>query len=482
VAPGEEAQHSAPGVMTLHEFCGVVGVSLPGKGAAPYVYRGLRALQHRGQESAGIATTSHGVLHHRKGMGLVHDVFTQELLDSLRGSVGIGHVRYATTGRSDLENAQPIVVKLRDEDAALAHNGDLVNFDRIRRRLRAQGVELLGSADSETIAQMIAVEYAHTRDLTTAIRRACIELVGGYAVVLLAGNRVVAFRDPLGIRPLVLGTIDGGTAVASESVALELMGGHLVRDLAPGEVVVLERGQVTHTARISNIGERAHCMFEWVYFSRPDSIMEGQPIYDVRHRIGQRLAKESPAEADLVVPVPDSARPQALGFAEASGIPYAEALIKNRFVERTFILPDQKKREAEVRVKLHPVPGLLKGRRVVLTDDSLVRGTTTREVVQMVRSAGATRVDLRIGCPPIIAPCYFGIDMKERKELVAPDHSEEEIAKILGADSLRYLSIPGLAESIGIGEDALCLGCITGRYPVEVPEERRRFQKSLTEF
>ncbi|MFZ1022833.1 MAG: amidophosphoribosyltransferase [Thermoplasmata archaeon] len=468
--------------MTPHEFCGVVGVSLQGKGAAPIVYRGLRALQHRGQESAGIATSSHGVLHHRKGMGLVHDIFTQDLLDSLRGPAGIGHVRYATTGRSDLENAQPLVVKLHDEEAALAHNGDLVNFDRIRRRLQAQGVELLGSADSETIAQMIALEYSRTRDLEIAIRRACAELIGGYAVVMLVGNRVVGFRDPLGIRPLVLGTVEGGTAVASESVALDLMGGRLIRDLEPGEVVVLEKGEVKHTSRIAGSGERAHCMFEWVYFSRPDSIMEGRPIYDVRHRIGQALARESPTEADLVVPVPDSARPQALGFAEASGIPYAEALIKNRFVERTFILPDQRKREAEVRVKLHPVPGLLKGRRVVLLDDSIVRGTTLREIVQMVRGAGATRVDVRIGCPPIIAPCYFGVDMKERKELIAVGHSEEEIAEMLGADSVHYLSLPGLVESVGMAEDKLCLGCLTGRYPVDVPEERRRFQKSLEEF
>ncbi len=468
--------------MAVREFCGVVGVSLQGKGAAPSLFRGLRALQHRGQESAGIATTSHGTLYHRKGMGLVHEIFTQELLDSLRGSVGIGHVRYSTTGTSDLENAQPIVVKLHDEDAAIAHNGDIVNFGRIRRRLEAQGIDLLGNADTETMAQTIAVEYGRTRDLDAAIRRACTEIVGGYAVVLLVGNRVFAFRDPLGIRPLVVGTLDGGVAVASESVAIELMGGKALRDVAPGEVLVLEKGQIVRTSRIPNSGDRAHCMFEWVYFSRPDSIVETQPVYDVRHRIGMRLAREAPVESDLVVPVPDSARPQALGFSEVLGIPYAEALIKNRFVERTFILPDQKRRELEVRVKLHPVPGLLKGKRVVLLDDSIVRGTTLREIVQMVRIAGATRVDVRIGCPPIRAPCYFGIDMKERKELVAHNRTEEEIASVVGADSVHYLSIPGLVESIGLRAEELCLGCLTGKYPVEVPEERHRFQKSLAEF
>jgi amidophosphoribosyltransferase len=468
--------------MPAREFCGVVGVSLQGKGAAPYLFRGLRALQHRGQESAGIATNSHGELYHRKGMGLVHEIFNQELLETLRGPVGIGHVRYSTTGSSDLENAQPLVVKVRDEDGAIAHNGDIVNFERIRRRLQAQGIELLGNADTETVAQLIALEFGRTRELDAAIRRAAAELVGGYAIVFLVGQKVYAFRDPQGIRPLVLGTIDGGVAVASESVALELMGGRVLRDVLPGEVILLEKGQVARTSTLPNSGDRAHCMFEWVYFSRPDSIAEGRPVYDVRYKIGQRLAREGPAEADLVVPVPDSARPQALGFAAASGIPYAEALIKNRFVERTFILPDQRRRESEVRVKLHPVPGLLKGKRIVLLDDSIVRGTTLREIVQMVRTAGATRVDVRVGCPPIRAPCYFGIDMKERKELVAHERDERQVAEVIGADSVHYLSIPGLVESVGLPSGQLCLGCLTGDYPVEVPEERHRFQKSLEEF
>jgi amidophosphoribosyltransferase len=468
--------------MALHEHCGVVGVSLSGKGAAPYLYRGLRALQHRGQESAGIATASHGTLHHRKGMGLVHDVFNRELLDSLRGPVGIGHVRYSTTGTSDIENAQPLSLRLRDEDAALAHNGDIVNHENLRRRLLAQGVEFLGSADSEAMAQLIALEYGRTRDLESAIRKSMSELVGGYAVVMLVGSQLVAFRDPMGIRPLVLGTLDGGYAVASESVAIELMGGALVRDLAPGEVVLIEKGSSLRSSRYAGANERAHCMFEWVYFSRPDSVVEGRLVYDVRRRVGEILARERPTKADVVVPVPDSSRPQALGFAAVAGIPYAEALIKNRFVERTFILPDQKRREEEVRVKLHPVPGLIQGKRVVLLDDSIVRGTTLREIVAMVRHAGASSVDVRIGCPPITAPCYFGIDMKDRRELVASGRTEEGVAKQIGADSVHYLSMPGLVEAIGMPEENLCLGCLTGRYPVEVPEERRRFQKVLEEF
>ncbi len=468
--------------MPTREYCGVVGVSLVGESAAPHLFRGLRALQHRGQESAGLATTAHGVLHHRKGMGLVHEIFSPEMIEALRGSQGIGHTRYSTMGTSDLENAQPIVFKLRDDDAALGHNGNLSNFERVRRRLEHQGIELLGSADSETIAQMIAMEFAQSRDLEAAIRRATAQLVGGFAVVLIVGSRVVAFRDPLGIRPLVLGDLPHGVAVASESVAIDLMGGRTRRAVEPGEILVLDRGRVASSTKMAGSGELAHCMFEWVYFSRPDSVAEDRPVYEVRHRIGKILAREAPVTADLVVPVPDSARPQALGFSEAAQIPYAEALIKNRFVERTFILPDQHRRELEVRVKLHPVPGLLNGRRIVLLDDSIVRGTTLKEIVRMVRDAGAQRVDVRIGCPPIRAPCYFGVDMKERRELVAFGRTEEEVAEVVGADSVHYLSIPGLVEALGIPERDLCLGCLTGKYPVDVPMEQRRHQKSLEEF
>ncbi|MCI4363365.1 MAG: amidophosphoribosyltransferase [Thermoplasmata archaeon] len=468
--------------MPARDHCGVVGVAVPGKGAAPFLYRGLRALQHRGQESAGIATTSHGKLSIRKGMGLVHEVFVQETLDALRGSTGIGHVRYPTTGSTDLENAQPLALRLRGEEAAIAVNGDLVNFERTRRRLQAQGVELLGNADTETMGQMIALEYSRSRDLEAAIRRARWELIGGYASVMLVGTRMVAFRDPLGIRPLSVGTLNGGHCVASESVAIELMGGETLREVAPGEILIFDKDGEMHSASMGATGETAHCMFEWVYFSRPDSTLGGKDVYAVRSRIGERLARESPVESDLVIPVPDSSRPQALGFSSASGIPYAEGLIKNRFVERTFILPDQKRREAEVRVKLHPVPGLLKGKRIVLLDDSIVRGTTLKEIVSMVRAAGALRVDVRIGCPPIVAPCYFGVDMKQRKELVAYGRTEEEVAQVIGADSVHYLSLPGLVESIGLASDQLCLGCLSGKYPLEVPEERQRFQRTLGEF
>ncbi len=461
----------------------MVGISLPHGGAAPYLYLGLRALQHRGQESAGISTTSHGQLYHRRGMGLVHEVFDQEALETLRGSGGVGHVRYSTTGTSTLENAQPVSVAAGEGELALAHNGDLVNFTRLRRRLTNLGVEFLGNSDTEAMGQLIAIEFHRTHDMGTAIRRAMGEMSGGYAVTLVHGNRVYGFRDPQGIRPLALGSLKDGHVLASESVAIELMGGRMLRDLEPGEVVTLDRGAVKEAPRhVTPVSTRAHCMFEWVYFSRPDTVLEGHLVYDVRHRIGKILARDAPTEADLVVPVPDSGRSQALGFAEASGIPYAEGLIKNRFVERTFILPDQKRREEEVRVKLHPIAGVLRGRRVVLLEDSIVRGTTLREVVGMVRGAGARAVHVRVGCPPIVAPCYFGVDMKERRDLVAYGRSEQEVAKSLGADSVRYLTMSGLVEAIGLPESSLCVGCLTGRYPLSIPQEHRRFQKSLGEF
>ncbi len=463
--------------------CGVVGVSVAGHGAAPYIYLGLRALQHRGQESAGMATwSSHSGLYQRKSMGLVHEIFGKEALESLRGSVGIGHVRYATTGRSSLKNAQPIIVPTVDNEIAIAHNGDIVNFINVRNSMKRDGTEFLGSADTEVMGQLIAQEYSLSRNMESAIRRAISSLSGAYAITMLHGSTLYAFRDPQGIRPLCLGALENGYAIASESVAIELMGGAFIRDVEPGEIVMIEKGQKPRSYKVANQTGRAHCMFEWVYFSRPDSVIDGKLVYNVRKTIGETLAGESPVIADVVVPVPDSGRPLALGFAGASGIPYSEGLIKSRFVERTFILPDQKLRQQAVRMKLHPIADVLNAKRVVLLDDSIVRGTTLREIISMVRSVGAKEVHVRIGCPPIIAPCYFGIDMKDRNDLIAYSKNEEQIRNALGADSLKYLSLRGLFRSIGFPESSLCAGCITAKYPLEIPQERQRFQKALKEF
>ena len=472
----------------------MTAVSIPGRGAAPFLYLGLRALQHRGQESAGIVTSSHGRFYNRRQMGLVHEVFDRDALDALRGTVGIGHVRYSTRGTSTVQNAQPILIPARDGDLAIAQNGDIVNYQPLRKRLQQEGIEFIGNADTEVVGNYLVTEYQNSVNLEFAIKRLMSEVSGGYAIVVLHGQKFYAFRDPLGIRPLSIGKIEGGgVAVASESVAIELMGGTEIRDIAPGEIVVVERARgkeredgaaplnvrsIRGTAR----KETAHCMFEWVYFSRPDSIIDTRLVYEVRYRIGEALAKESPITADVVIPVPDSSRPQALGLSHVSGIPYAEGLIKNRFVERTFILPDQRRREEEVRVKLHPVPGVIRGKRVVLLDDSIVRGTTLKEIVAMVRMAGATEVHVRVGCPPIVAPCYFGIDMKDRRDLIAFERSPKEIAGIIGADSVAYLSMAGLVHAIDKKENALCVGCLVGKYPVSVPQEHRRLQKSLVDF
>ncbi len=477
--------------MGPQEKCGVTAVSIPGRGAAPYLYLGLRALQHRGQESAGIVTSSHGRFYNRRQMGLVHEVFDRDALDALRGTMGIGHVRYSTRGTSSVQNAQPIIIPARDGDLAIAQNGDIVNYQPLRKRLQQEGIEFIGNADTEVVGNYLVTEYQNSVNLEFAIKRLMGEVSGGYAIVVLHGQKFYAFRDPLGIRPLSMGKLDGGIAVASESVAIELMGGTDIRDVAPGEIIVVERARGKEESAgplsVRSIKgparkETAHCMFEWVYFSRPDSIIDTRLVYEVRYRIGEVLAKESPVSADVVIPVPDSSRPQALGLSHASGVPYAEGLIKNRFVERTFILPDQRRREEEVRVKLHPVPGVIKGKRVVLLDDSIVRGTTLKEIVAMVRAAGAKEVHVRVGCPPIVAPCYFGIDMKDRRDLIAFERTPKEIAHIIGADSVAYLSMAGLIHAIDKKENALCVGCLVGKYPVNVPQEHRRLQKSLVDF
>jgi amidophosphoribosyltransferase len=423
-------------------------------------------------------------------MGLVHEVFNRDTLEALRGSTGIGHIRYSTRGTSTVENAQPIILPTHDGGLAIGQNGDIVNYQRLRKRLQQDGVELLGNADTEVAGNFLVKEYENSHNMESAIKRLMSEISGGYAFVMLHGDKFYAFRDPLGIRPLYLGSIEGGYLVASESVAIELMGGVPLRDVAPGEIIAIGRTRGKEGETIPMLrplkgmasGERAYCMFEWVYFSRPDSVVNGTLVYDVRYRIGEILARESKLNADVVIPVPDSSRPQALGLAQASGVPYAEGLIKNRFVERTFILPDQKRREEEVRIKLHPVHGVIKGKRVCLVDDSIVRGTTIREIIGMVRSAGATEVHVRVGSPPIVAPCYFGIDMKDRRDLIAHERTEEEIAKTVGAESVRYLSMAGLVEAIGHPEKSLCVGCLTAKYPIDIPQEHRRLQTTLIDY
>lgn len=461
--------------------CGVVGISSD-ENVASYLYASLRILQHRGQNSAGIAVSSdQETIKAVRGMGLAHEVFNAENLSSLTGRSGIGHVRYPTTGDDMLENVQPLVLSSGVGDVALAHNGDIVNSERLREKLEDEGWAFFSTTDTELVIRMIVNELKDLIDPVKAVRNALKRIEGGYAFTLMIGSKVFGIRDPLGIRPLVLGRIPGGFAVASESVVFEMLGGSLIRDVQPGEIVELTtEDYVSYSA--PSLGEKANCMFEYVYFARPDSVIDGRSVFDVRVEVGRMLAKERPVEADVVIPVPDSGRTHAIGFCEESGIPMSEGLMKNRFVERTFILPDQKAREAGVRMKLNPIRSVIKGKRVVIIDDSIVRGTTMRQIVQMVREAGATEVHVRIGCPRIIAPCYYGIDMKTRNQFIATGRTEAEIAKEITADSLGYISIEGLVNAIGSKHAELCLGCVTAEYPTRVPGERMRFQRSIESY
>ncbi len=463
-----------------NEYCGVSGFISESSSVSHFLYFSLRALQHRGQESTGIATYSNKRIILIRGMGLVHEVFKIEDLNKLKGNVGIGHVRYSTTGGSKIENAQPIYIYTPEHEISVAHNGEIVNVEELKSFLSHIGSAFTTRADSEIIARLISYEITK-HGLIEGIKNAVRKLRGSFSLVLLIDDRLFAIRDPLGIRPLTLGKMDGGYGVASESIAFDSIGGKFIRDVSPGEIVeIMKDGFYTH--HVFKKKHKAHCMFEYVYFSRADSIIDGKCVYEVRKNIGRILAKEHSVIADYVVPVPDSGRAHAIGYSEESGIPYGEGLMKNRYVERTFILPSQESRVKEITMKLNPVKSVVKGRRIVLVDDSIVRGNTMRKIVKMLKDAGAREVHVRIGSPPIIAPCYLGIDMKTRDQFIATNRSVEEIRKIIGADSLGYISIDGLVEAIGIPREDLCLGCLTGRYPVPIKGEKIRYQSDLEEF
>ncbi|MEM4232501.1 MAG: amidophosphoribosyltransferase [Thermoplasmata archaeon] len=445
------------------------------------IFYALRVLQHRGQESAGIAVSSEGGIKVIKGMGLAHQALRPEDVRNLKGERGIGHVRYSTFGSSTIENAQPIVVSTNFGDIALAHNGEIVNADNIMDELKKKGWAFITSTDSEIAVRLLANDIANTGDPVKSLRNLMTMIQGAYSMTILVGDRVFAIRDPLGIRPLCIGRTKVGYAAASESVVFDTLGGEFIRDVEPGEIIELLPNEFKSVKTGLSKG-RAHCMFEWVYIARADSTIEGRLVYEVRRRIGQRLAKEQPVDADVVVPIPDSGRSHAIGYSETSGIQYAEGLMKNRYVERTFIMPEQSERTTSVMLKLNPLKSVIKDKRVVLVDDSIVRGTTMRQIVQLVRNAGAREVHVRIGSPPIRSPCYFGIDMKTREQFAATGRTVEEIGKMLTADSLGYISVDGLVESIGLASGDLCLACLTEEYPLPVPGEKVRYQKKLDMF
>jgi amidophosphoribosyltransferase len=456
-----------------HDHCGVIGVFAPGDQASRIAFFGLFALQHRGQESAGIAAGDDRTLRNFTNMGLVSQAFRQEDLDRLPGHIAIGHNRYSTTGSNNLLNAQPIVAKGPNVELALAHNGNLTNALELRDRLKEEGITTATSTDTEVIAHLLAWAPGESWAEKTAYLMRLLE--GAYTLTVATKDTLLGIRDPLGVRPLCLGKYDGGGWIlASESCALDHVGAQFVREIDPGETIVITREGVTSIPSPVETAKSAHCIFEHIYFARPDSILEGQLAFVSRKRMGAQLAKEHPVEADLAIAVPDSANAAAVGYAEESGLPYSYGLVKNRYVGRTFIQPDQRYREVGVRNKFNPLPEVLAGKRVVVIDDSIVRGTTTPHVVSLLRKAGAVEVHMRICAPPIISPCYFGVDMAHKSELLAADRSIEEIRKFVGADTLGYLSIEGLHQVVNeeVSERrGFCDACFTGAYPIPVQLE-----------
>jgi len=462
-----------------HDECGIFATAAINNVSVDIFYA-LRVLQHRGQESAGIAVYNNGIKA-IKGMGLAHQALKSDDINNLKGDLGIGHVRYSTVGSSNIENAQPIVVSTNYGDIALAHNGEIVNADKIMDELKRKGWAFITSSDSEIAVRLLANDIANTGDPVRSLKNLMSMLQGSYSMTIMIDNRVFAMRDPLAIRPLCVGRTKTGFAAASESVVFDTLGGEFIRDVEPGEIVELLPGEIKSIKTGLSKG-KAHCMFEWVYIARADSSLDGKLVYEVRRRIGQRLAKEQPVDADVVVPIPDSGRSHVIGYSEESGIRYSEGLMKNRYVERTFIMPEQSDRVTSVMLKLNPLKSVIKDKRVVLVDDSIVRGNTIRQIVQIVRNAGAKEVHVRVGSPPIRAPCYFGIDMKTREQFAATGRTIEEIGKMITADSLGYLSVEGLVDAIGHPAGDLCLGCLTEEYPIPVPGEKVRYQRKIDSF
>ena len=460
----------------LHEECGVFGMyDFDGGDVASTIYYGLFALQHRGQESCGIAVSEtngpKGKVTSYKGMGLVNEVFTQDNLEPMHGDIGVGHVRYSTAGASTRENAQPLVLNYVKGTLALAHNGNLINAMELRKDLEYTGAIFQTTIDSEVIAYHIARERLNSNSVEEAVGRACQKIKGAFALVVMSPRKLVGARDPYGFKPLCIGKRDNAYILASETCALDTIGAEYVRDVLPGEIVTItpEGGIQSDLSLALPKEKEARCIFEYIYFARPDSHIDGVSVYASRIKAGRFLAMDSPVDADLVVGVPESGNAAALGYSLQSGIPYGTAFVKNGYVGRTFIKPKQSSRESSVRVKLNVLKEAVDGKRIIMIDDSIVRGTTSDRIVKMLRDSGATEVHLRISSPPFLWPCYFGTDIPEREQLIAYNRSIEDIRKIIGADSLGYLGVERLEEMVG--GLSICKGCFTGTYPMEPPKE-----------
>jgi len=452
----------------MHEACGVFGIFAPDEDIARFTYFALFALQHRGQESSGIATSDGHKLQVFAKMGLASQVFTEADLTKLSGYIAIGHNRYSTTGASQICNAQPLMVSQGDDALAIAHNGNITNADVLRRELQDKGYVFNTSSDSEVIAKLIfsSIEKEFTAKIRYAMRR----LQGAYSLALLTKDTLWGVRDPLGMRPLCLGSLNShGWVLASETCALDHIGASFLGEVAPGEIIRIDSNGPSHFPKPSD--KHALCIFEYIYFARPDSVINNRLLYDAREAMGAGLAEEYPVDADLVVGVPDSATTAAVGYARASGIPLGMGLVKNRYMGRTFIEPEQRLRDLGVKLKFNPMKTLLEGKRIVLIDDSIVRGTTTPQVIRLLRNSGASEIHMRVCAPPICHPCFMGVDMATRRELIAAQKTIPEIKRIIDADSLGFLSLEGLIKAVGLPKDILCLACFTGHYPLPVQLE-----------
>ena len=467
----------------MGEECGVFGAyDMDGGDVAPSVYYGLFALQHRGQESCGIAVTdTYGErkVHSKKGLGLVNEVFDEEALEGLKGNLGVGHVRYSTAGATKVENAMPLVLNYVKGTLAIAHNGNLTNAVELRHELEYTGAIFQTTIDSEVIAYHIARERLKTAKAEEAVRNAMQKIEGAYALVVISPRKMIGARDPFGLRPLCIGKRDNTYFLASESCAIAAVGGEFVRDVEPGEIVSFTKNGITSDKSMAiSPKKQARCIFEYIYFARPDSFIDGVSVYDSRILAGKFLAMDSPVDADLVIGVPESGNCAAMGYSMQSGIPYGMGFVKNAYVGRTFIKPKQKSRESSVQVKLNPIREAVEGKRVIMIDDSIVRGTTSDRIVKMLREAGAKEVHMRVSSPPFLWPCYFGTDVPARDQLIAYNRSIKEISDLIGTDSLDYLKIERLEELVG-GNLGICKGCFTGKYPMEPPAEdiRGEFDK-----
>lgn len=462
--------------------CGVFGIYLrnaaPGSAeAAKTAYYGLHALQHRGQESAGIAVSDGcGEITLHKGMGLVPEVFSPEIIEKLPGHMALGHVRYSTTGSSSVVNAQPLVFRYLKGMIGLAHNGNLVNAGELRTRLATNGSVFQTTTDTEVIVNLLA-RYGQDR-LEDALVKCMIDIKGAYSLIIMTENSLIGVRDPFGIRPLCLGQLNGNYVLASESCALDTIGAVKLRDVEPGEIVLLDQNGC-HSVNTLRTGRKAHCIFEYIYFARPDSVIDSVTVNRSRRAMGRQLARQTNVEADIVISVPDSGTSAALGYSLESGIPFDEGLMKNRYIGRTFIQPNQKMRDLGVRLKLNPIVEVVRGKRVILVDDSIVRGTTSKKIVAMLRDAGAAEVHVAVSSPPTQYPCFYGIDTSQREELIASRMTVEEIRQFIGADSLNYLTMEGLYSAFEGDNDCFCAACFNGSYPIPVEDEAQARKFSL---